>query len=264
MKFNENLMMLRKKNGLSQEELGYKIGVSRQTVSKWELGQTTPEMDKLIELSALFEVSIDYLVGKEKAEAEKTAIQSDTHTDIPKSRFHYEYKSKRTVKGIPLVHINFGMGLYCAKGIIAIGNVAIGLLSFGLVSAGVLAFGVLAAGLLSFGAFAVGLATFGAIAAGMFAFGGVAMGFMAFGGCAVGQYAIGGYAAASDIAFGGVAHGGDFAVGKQYASGTNAYYGQDIRLDLIFGEIWEKAPDTPEFIKNIFDFAAKTVTFNVN
>lgn len=63
MKFNEKLIELRKKQGLSQEELGYKLNVTRQTVSKWELGQTTPEMDKLVELSKLFNISIDKLIN---------------------------------------------------------------------------------------------------------------------------------------------------------------------------------------------------------
>ena len=63
MKFNEKLIELRKKNGFSQEELGAKLNVARQTVSKWELGETTPEMDKLIELSKIFEISIDELTG---------------------------------------------------------------------------------------------------------------------------------------------------------------------------------------------------------
>ena len=62
MKFNEKLIKLRKASGLSQEELGNKLNVARQTVSKCELGETTPEMDKLEELSNLFEVSIDELV----------------------------------------------------------------------------------------------------------------------------------------------------------------------------------------------------------
>lgn len=62
MKFNEKLIKLRKAAGLSQEELGNKLDVTRQTVSKWELGETTPEMDKLEELSNIFEVSIDELV----------------------------------------------------------------------------------------------------------------------------------------------------------------------------------------------------------
>lgn len=63
MKFNEKLMELRKRQGLSQEELGYKLNVTRQTVSKWELGQTTPEMDKLLELSKLFNISVDDLIN---------------------------------------------------------------------------------------------------------------------------------------------------------------------------------------------------------
>lgn len=53
MKFNEKIIELRKKQGLSQEELGYKLNVTRQTVSKWELGQTTPEMDIRIYNSTL-------------------------------------------------------------------------------------------------------------------------------------------------------------------------------------------------------------------
>ena len=45
MKFNEKLVMLRKQQNLSQEQVSEKLGVARQTVSKWELGETTPEMD---------------------------------------------------------------------------------------------------------------------------------------------------------------------------------------------------------------------------
>lgn len=63
MNFNEKLIKLRKENGLSQEELGYKLNVTRQTVSKWELGQTTPEMDKLVEISKIFGVTLDDLTS---------------------------------------------------------------------------------------------------------------------------------------------------------------------------------------------------------
>ena len=65
MNFNEKLLELRKKEGFSQEELAEKVNVSRQSVSKWESGQSTPEMDKLILLSNIFNISIDELVGKE-------------------------------------------------------------------------------------------------------------------------------------------------------------------------------------------------------
>ena len=59
MKFEEKLIKLRKQNALSQEELAEKLNVTRQTISKWELGQSKPDMDKLIELSKLFEMSLD-------------------------------------------------------------------------------------------------------------------------------------------------------------------------------------------------------------
>ena len=62
MKFNEKLVMLRKQNNLSQEQLAEQLNVARQTVSKWELGETTPEMDKLIKMSEIFKISLDELM----------------------------------------------------------------------------------------------------------------------------------------------------------------------------------------------------------
>lgn len=62
MKFNEKLIKLRKEMGISQEELGNKLNVARQTVSKWELGETTPEMDKLIKMSEIFNITLDELI----------------------------------------------------------------------------------------------------------------------------------------------------------------------------------------------------------
>ena len=64
MNFGEKLTNLRKQKGLSQEELGFELNVTRQTVSKWELGQTTPEMEKLIEMSKIFGVSLDELTNE--------------------------------------------------------------------------------------------------------------------------------------------------------------------------------------------------------
>ena len=63
MKFSEKLFELRRQKGMSQEDLADKLNVSRQTISKWETGSTTPEMEKLIEMSKLFEITIDELVG---------------------------------------------------------------------------------------------------------------------------------------------------------------------------------------------------------
>lgn len=63
MRFDEKLINLRKKSLLSQEELAEKLNVTRQTISKWELGQSKPDMDKLMEMSKLFNVSIDTLAN---------------------------------------------------------------------------------------------------------------------------------------------------------------------------------------------------------
>ena len=58
-------MELRKKQGWSQEELAERLGVSRQAVSKWESGQTLPDMDKLLLLSEVFGVTTDYLLKED-------------------------------------------------------------------------------------------------------------------------------------------------------------------------------------------------------
>ncbi|AVQ39756.1 XRE family transcriptional regulator [Clostridium botulinum] len=73
MAFSNKLYSLRKQKGLSQDELGSKLNVSRQTISKWELGETTPELEKLIALGDFFEISLDELVMDIKAkESTKT------------------------------------------------------------------------------------------------------------------------------------------------------------------------------------------------
>lgn len=61
----DKIIDLRKKNGLSQEQLAAKLGVSRQSVSKWEGAQSTPDMDKILKLADLFGVSTDYLLRDE-------------------------------------------------------------------------------------------------------------------------------------------------------------------------------------------------------
>lgn len=62
MNFAEKLLNLRTQYGYSQEALAEKLNVSRQAVSKWELGTTLPETDKVIAISDFFEVSTDYLL----------------------------------------------------------------------------------------------------------------------------------------------------------------------------------------------------------
>jgi transcriptional regulator with XRE-family HTH domain len=75
MSFGENLLKLRKGKNLSQDELGEQLNVSRQTISKWELNETTPDMDKLILLSEFFNVSIDELI---KGQNPEPRVENDT------------------------------------------------------------------------------------------------------------------------------------------------------------------------------------------
>ena len=63
----DKIITLRKKNGLSQEELAEKMNVSRQSVSKWESAQSVPDLNKVIMLSEIFGVSTDYLL-KDRSE----------------------------------------------------------------------------------------------------------------------------------------------------------------------------------------------------
>lgn len=64
----DKIIMLRKKNGWSQEDLAERLEISRQSVSKWESGASIPDLDKIIKLSNLFGVSTDYLLKEENEE----------------------------------------------------------------------------------------------------------------------------------------------------------------------------------------------------
>ncbi|MBR7081646.1 MAG: helix-turn-helix transcriptional regulator [Oscillospiraceae bacterium] len=70
----DKIIDLRKKNGWSQEELAEKLGVSRQSVSKWESAQSIPDMGKILRLSELFGVSTDYLMKDELEAVEAVAV----------------------------------------------------------------------------------------------------------------------------------------------------------------------------------------------
>lgn len=74
----EMIAKLRKKCGFSQEELGEKLDVSRQAVSKWESGQAVPELEKLKEMCRIFEVSMDELLGGEKQENPEKEAPAET------------------------------------------------------------------------------------------------------------------------------------------------------------------------------------------
>lgn len=73
----EKIMTLRKRAGWSQEELAAQLGVSRQSVSKWEGAQSVPDMQKVVQMSRLFGVTTDYLLKEELGEPEPAPAESD-------------------------------------------------------------------------------------------------------------------------------------------------------------------------------------------
>ncbi|PWJ13518.1 helix-turn-helix domain-containing protein [Ruminococcus flavefaciens] len=109
MEFNNKLYELRKQKGFSQEELANRLNVSRQTVSKWEVGDSTPDMEKLIAISDLFGISLDELVldkAPEPAPAPQT-VKSELYADI-KEKVLTEDNGKKVRKGLKIAGIVLG------------------------------------------------------------------------------------------------------------------------------------------------------------
>lgn len=88
MKLCEKIVLLRKKAGLSQEAMADKLGVSRQAVSRWEVGSALPDASNVLQLSKLFSVTADYLLNEEyESDRDVPAIKSVTQ----KARYHMHW-----------------------------------------------------------------------------------------------------------------------------------------------------------------------------
>lgn len=84
MKFEEKLMALRKKAGMSQEDLADRLSVSRQAISRWELGSTLPDAPNLLKISDLFGVSVDYLLRDDYGEDFKLPSTEEVRRELTK------------------------------------------------------------------------------------------------------------------------------------------------------------------------------------
>ncbi|MDE5721163.1 MAG: helix-turn-helix domain-containing protein [Clostridia bacterium] len=257
----EKIAKCRREAGLTQTELAEKLGVTRQAVSRWESDFSFPETDKLLSMSKLFGCSVDWLLKYDEEErGEACAPQKNFNLFAYLKNFHYEFKSKRTVFGIPLVHVNIGRGR-TAKGFFAVGFKSVGVFSVGLLSLGLFSYGLLSLGLLaiaccglgfvSLGAVALGIFSAGGLAVGVVAVGGVAIGLFAIGGCAVGGFAFGGYACGSyaaigDIARGGIALGGSSASGSKFSATVTEF---EARKGEIFARLDSLPSSLSLFIK---------------
>ena len=108
MGFNNKLYELRKQKGFSQEELANRLNVSRQTVSKWEVGDSTPDMEKLAAISDLFGISLDELVlDKAPVQNDGNSTRSDIVNQVAK-KVLTEQNRKIAKKGLKIAAIIFG------------------------------------------------------------------------------------------------------------------------------------------------------------
>ena len=89
MTLEEKIQKLRKQRGLSQEALAEKVTVTRQTISKWELGQSAPDLDFIAQLSDIFNVSSDYLIKDEMVEPVELPYK--------KRSYHLSERGKRII-----------------------------------------------------------------------------------------------------------------------------------------------------------------------
>lgn len=218
MNFGDKLSALRRENNVTQEQLAEYLGVSRQAISKWESCTAYPETDKLIKMCELFDCSLDYLLRD--GEKEKKRSESKAEKKTAK-----EYKSKKTLWGLPIWHVAKNAKGIIAVGIKAQGIIAIGVKARGIISLGVLSLGIFSCGTLSLGLlFSVGLLSaalfsVGTLSAGLFAVGAVSVGVFALGAVAVGEVSVGALAMGQYFALGNYAKGA-IAVGGSKAYGS--------------------------------------------
>ena len=150
MTLGEKISKLRKESNYTQEQLAEILGVTRQSISKWESDIAYPETDKLIKIGKLFECSMDYLLNDDVTERQGLDSQKESFWDSFKKQFH-ERKSEKMVFGMPLYHIGKN-----AHGFFAIGFKECGVFSLGLMSRGIVSFGLLSLGVISLGVLSLG------------------------------------------------------------------------------------------------------------
>lgn len=254
MTLGEKLTKLRKENNYTQEQLADILGVSRQSISKWESDISYPETDKLVKLGELYDCSMDYLLKNDIETPEKSATKDSFNLkSFNYKSFYFERKSTKTIKGLPLWHINFGLGR-TATGIFAIGLCAKGIVSIGVLSLGIVSVGFFSLGLFALGLFALGLLfAAGTISAGLIAFGAICVGLLATGAIAVGEFsvgalAIGNYAAIGDHARAAIAIGKTEAIGTLYQSNAITSNNRQQIVDLLD----QNVPTVFAWLKEIF------------
>ena len=127
MTLGEKLQRLRLQNGMSQDTLAQRLGVSRQAVSKWERDEAMPDLDKILKLSELYGVSLDSILKNQPETAYEAETQEAKHGETAKQRIHWNQALTWVglLGGIAMVI----WGLMDAAGILLFQSIANGMLS---------------------------------------------------------------------------------------------------------------------------------------
>ena len=104
--FQDNLKALRKKNGITQEELAARLNVVRQTVSKWEKGLSVPDSELLIKLAEILEVPVSRLLGSKIEAEEQSDALSEQLSRINEQLAIKNRRAKRVWKAIVFIRSN--------------------------------------------------------------------------------------------------------------------------------------------------------------
>lgn len=248
MDFSEKLIRLRRSAGLSQAELADLLGVTRQSVSKWESGTAMPELGKLIALSDRFQVSVDYLVKENleepaercppPAETARLEEKLDRLTEEYQRSWgpYFAYTSRAKIGRLPLVSVRLGRDRHPSRHTLAVGVIAVGNFSVGLVSVGLISAGGLSLGLVSFGLLALGM---------------VAIGYAAAGLSVLGVYGLGVAVRASTLAIGAAASAGQAAVGLDASAAHTLLAGDGLSREAVDAFLTRYVPELPAWLRQL-------------
>ena len=102
MQFQDKLFSLRKRQGMTQAELSEAINVSRQAISKWEMGTAVPDVSNMLALSRVFHVSVDYLVNDEMENESDAPVVRATAAVF---KINYQYILLRVIAAIGIAAV---------------------------------------------------------------------------------------------------------------------------------------------------------------
>ena len=211
MTIGERLVEERKKLHLTQEELGLKLNISRQAISKWESGLCLPDTANLIKLSSLFSCSVDYILRGNEREIEN---KEETNVSLPYQKIKTKEKhSEKTLMGLPLWSIGynakgfFSLG-FRSQGVFSLGFISKGICSLGCFSFGGISIGMASLGALSLGTFSVGILSLGAISLALIAsLGAISIAPLSLGSLSIGEVSVGAFSRGRWFSYGDDAKG---------------------------------------------------------